>query len=310
MRVLVIGASGFIGRNFLLKTPNTWDVVGVYNTSVDFPDFIKMNKLNHVSACRCDFQDVGQVQKTFNKNNSKFDVCLYTAGNSDIGLSVRDPFFDLDSNVIGLINLLKNIKVGKFIYMSSGAVYLGHQGRVEELTPVFPIIPYGINKLCCELYIKYFKEYTDHVNEYVNLRFFGAYGPMEASRKIYTKLIKAIAINNEESFTISGDGQNVIDAMYVDDAILGLMKVIESKKANVTVDFCQGYVLTIDELVMRVVKILGKDNIAIKHVGITPEPIAFRGSPKEMKDLYSFVARIPLEKGIPQFAEFLQIPDS
>ena len=51
------------------------------------------------------------------------------------------------------------------------------------------------------------------------VRFFGAYGPYEASHKIYTRLVRAFALESRNTYTIYGDGANLIDAMYVDDAI-------------------------------------------------------------------------------------------
>ena len=40
MRVLVTGASGFIGRNVLLRAPRDWQVVAVYHRTGGLDDFI------------------------------------------------------------------------------------------------------------------------------------------------------------------------------------------------------------------------------------------------------------------------------
>lgn len=306
MKILVAGASGFVGRNFLLQCPSSWDVTGIYHTSTDFPEFLEKNNLTHVKPTRCNLQNERDVRNTFDQLNKEYEVCLYTAGNSDIGLSIQDPILDLDSNVVGLTHLLKKIQVKKIVYMSTGAVYLGHQGLVSTETSVNPTIPYGISKLCCELYIKYFQEHTNHVQEYVNLRFFGAYGPMELPRKIYTNLIKTFHVNDENTFSVRGGGENLIDAMYIDDTVEGLMKVIESDQVNLTLDFCNGQPLTINELITRVGKILGKERITINHEGATSEPIRFRASPDKMKEFYDFIPSIPLEEGMLKFTKFFE----
>jgi len=306
MKILVVGASGFIGKNFILRSPKEWKIFGIYNQSKDFLEFLQTDKVTNVMPCKCDLRNINEVQRVFEKHGKEFDVCLYTAGNSDIGLSIEQPIFDLNSNVASLINLLSNIKVTKFIYMSSGAVYLGKSGLVSDSTFVVPRVPYGINKLCCEFYVKFFQRDTDHIKKYVNVRFFGAYGPMELSRKIYTNLIKAFYLNNQDEYTLRGNGKNHIDAMYVDDAIEGLFKIIKSDKANLTVDFCQGEPLTVNALVLRVAQILGKEKIKVRHQGSSSEYIKFYASPKKMKQIFGFRPSIPLEEGIMKFAKFLE----
>ena len=44
-RWLVTGASGFIGRNVLLRAPRDWDIVAVYHDAADFPSFLEREQL-------------------------------------------------------------------------------------------------------------------------------------------------------------------------------------------------------------------------------------------------------------------------
>ena len=52
MNVIVTGASGFIGKNFLLGVPKSWSVKAVYNASSDFPQVIDKYKLSNIKAVR------------------------------------------------------------------------------------------------------------------------------------------------------------------------------------------------------------------------------------------------------------------
>jgi len=45
MKVLVVGASGFIGRNLLLGVPRSWDVYGTCRNPVDFSRFLSRTGL-------------------------------------------------------------------------------------------------------------------------------------------------------------------------------------------------------------------------------------------------------------------------
>ena len=117
-------------------------------------------------------------------------------------------------------------------------MYEGHRGLVDPTLPVEPTTPYGISKLTSERYIEYFQKRRGKIENYINLRFFGAYGPMELSRKIYTIIVNKFYLEKDYEFIMNGDGKNYIDAMYIDDAITGINKMIVSDKGNMTIDYC------------------------------------------------------------------------
>lgn len=305
MKVLVAGASGFIGKNFILKTPNSWKCVGTYNTSNDFPEFLKCNGLNHVKSVEVEMRDSVCVREKLKKIGNQFDMCVYIMGNSDIGLSRREPLTDVSINIHSLLNLLKNIYVKKFIFMSSGAVYEGYRGLVHPGLSVTPTIPYSVDKLSSELFIRYFQENTDHIENYVNLRFFGAYGPMEVPRKIYTNLINAFVLDNKYTYKILGNGKNFIDAMYIDDAVEALLKITTSDKSNITIDLCCGKPRTVNELVLEVGKIFGR-NVELQHEGSAAEYTTFYASPQVMETLFNFRSTVSLSEGMKKFADYLQ----
>ena len=305
MKLLIAGASGFIGKNVLLRAPTNWRITGIYNTSLTFPDFLREHGLAHIMPLRCDLRDRAAVERLFAEQESIFDACLFVMGNSDIGLSARQPSADLAANVTTLLNLAQNIQMGKFVFMSSGTVYLGHQGLVSPETPANPLVPYGITKLASELYIRFLQAKTDYIGEYVILRFFGAYGPMEPRRKIYTNLIKRFVIEKKSDYALRGDGKNYIDAMYIDDAVNGLLRVLTSDKGNLTLDFCRGTPQTINELVREVADILGVEQLHLSHTGESSEYTTFFASPQGMAALFGFQAATSLQEGILKFKDYL-----
>ena len=193
----------------------------------------------------------------------------------------------------------------KIIFLSSGAVYDGLSGFVSPESPVSPRIPYAISKLASENYIKFYVATKRTFENYVILRFFGAYGPYEPNRKIYTKLVKRFYFENKNEFTVYGDGKNLIDAMYIDDTIEGLLKVIKSDNQNIIVDFCSGTPLTIDELVYASA-VFSKKDVTVRHEGITQEYIDFYVSNKMMEKLFGFEPTTPLNEGLWKLAKHLE----
>jgi len=144
------------------------------------------------------------------------------------------------------------------------------------------------------------------IDSFVVLRFFGAYGPYEPSRKIFTKLVRAFYFDKRRDFTIVGDGNNFIDAMFVDDAVDGLLSVIGSDVRDVTVDFASGEPLTINELVTRLAKIFGLSNVTIKCKGSPVEYTTFYVSAERMESFFGFKPKTSLEVGIRKLAKWLE----
>ena len=305
MKVIVTGASGFIGKNVILKVPNTWKVIALYCHASDFPQFIKQYQLTHVEPIQCNLTEIQKVEALNNQYKGGFDLCIYLAANGNPAFSEEDPLTDFKQNALALVNFLSHVKIGRFIYFSSGAVYTGLKGKVSAETPLNPTLPYAISKLASEQYIKFFTR-KGQINDYVILRFFGAFGQYEPERKIYTKLIKTFFLEKKNKFTVRGDGRNLIDAMYIDDTIEGIFKVVASKNKNLTVDFCSGQPITIDELVRKAALIFKRNKINIVHEGEVAEYIAFRPSSLAMNRLFGFKSRISLEEGFTRSAEFLK----
>lgn len=304
MNLLVTGASGFIGRNLILSLPKTSRVVAIYHHSADFPSFIKDHHLTHVTAIKCDLTNDSDV-KAFWQKYKQFEACVYLSANGDPALSAHEPLLDFQKNLLALVTFFAYAKLQKLIFFSSGAVYDGLTGLVSPESKLNPKLPYAISKLASEQYIQFFAK-KGQIENYIILRFFGAFGPYEPERKIYTKLVRAFALEGKDEFVVRGDGKNLIDAMYVDDTIDGILKVMASSEKNKIVDFCSGTPVAIDDLVKAAAKVLTKKPIKIIHQGEVPEYIAFRVSAQGMKDLFGFKPRISLEDGLKSFLEFIK----
>lgn len=302
MRILLSGASGFIGKKFIQSAPSDWHISGIYRSNADFESF--SGHFPNLAICRCNLSDTKEAKEKLSGLPDYFDIGLFVWGNSDINYSCREPLSDLAFNTSSLINLISNIRFGKFIFMSSGTVYMGQKGLVDTKMALAPSTPYGINKLSSELYVRYFAEKSEQIKEYVILRFFGAYGPLEPERKIFTRLIKRFVIEKKSDFTLSGDGTNLIDAMYIDDAVNALKQVILSRRANLTVDLCKGEPMTLTNLVLKVASILSVKNPQVKYSGEPPEPITFFASCEKARNSFGFSAATPLERGIIKFKDY------
>lgn len=304
MRVLLTGGLGFIGRNFLLHRPAHWEVF-----SLDFAqDAGFQKKVKNTYFFKVNLSDGRQVRSLAKKLKINFDLCLHLAANGDPALSVPDPAWDLKSTTLSLINVCQYFQLKKMIYLSSGAIYEANMGQISPKSKIDPILPYAISHFTAEQYVRFYHK-IGKIKDFVIIRFFGAYGPYEPPRKIYTNLVKAFGIRKEKEYLLRGNGKNFIDAMYIEDAIEGFIKVIKAKNNNLTVDFCKGEHLNINQLVLAAARIFGI-SVKIKHQGQVPEYNQFYANPDEFERLFGFRAKTSLEEGLKRLYQFLKPENS
>ena len=205
---------------------------------------------------------------------------------------------------LALVTTIEHCPADHVVFVSSGAVYDGLHGPVSPRTPVLPRLPYAISKLASEQYLRFFCERRGAVGSYVNVRFFGAYGPYEAPRKITTRWLRAMAAG-QRTFVVRGDGRNLIDFMYVDDAADGFLALVKARGERLTVDFASGSPVTVNEIVMTMASVLGVD-VALVNEGVVPEYIEFRSVDRTMPDKFGVAPRVPFADGLRRLTAFLQ----
>jgi nucleoside-diphosphate-sugar epimerase len=303
MKVVVTGAAGFIGHNVLLRAPREWEIFAVYRNTSDLDAFVKQHGLANVRPVKCDLMSAADVSALARLIGNKPDAMLYLAANGDPALSAKRPRWDLELNTIAFVNTLEQCPAEHVVYVSSGAVYDGLQGKVTPATPVSPKLPYAISKLASEQYLQFFCERRGTVSSYVNVRFFGAYGPYEPARKITTKWLQALA-RGEREFVIRGDGRNLIDFMHVDDAVDGFLALTKAKGERLTVDFASGTPVSINDIVATMASTLGVE-INVRHEGTVAEYIEFQSADKTMHERFGSAPAISFADGLQRLSAFL-----
>jgi nucleoside-diphosphate-sugar epimerase len=232
------------------------------------------------------------------------DAALYLAANGDPAASAERVRWDLELNTVAVVNVLEQCAVGRMVYMSSGAVYDGLSGSVTPAAPVTPLLPYAVSKYASERYVAFFAERRHTLDSYANVRFFGAYGPYEAPRKITTRWLRAI-IAGQREFTIRGNGRNLIDFMHVDDAVDALVRVVNASGFSGTLDLASGAPQTIDEVAAAMAHAVGVE-IDLRHDGDVPEYIEFRSADTTMRERIGFTPTIAFADGIRRLHDFLR----
>ena len=302
MRVLLVGASGFIGKNLALKLPRTWNAVGTFNLNTDFPKFVAERDIG-MQTVHLDLRDRSMVEKVL-KKLGPFDACVYLAADNDTRQLIEHPRRDVENNVMPLLNILDFYQGGRFVYLSSGSVYTGLSGPVSPKTRVDPSLSFTIGRFSCERYVKCYARAKKNFDTFTIIRFFGAYGNLESPRKITPRLIQALANGREATFTIFGDGENYIDLMNVSDAAEAILGITASKHTDLELDLCFGEHRTLNQYVETVAGLL-KSEVKIRHEGKSLEYIRFYASTSQLTRTFGFKPRTGLREGVHEYAHAL-----
>ena len=214
MRLLVLGAQGFIGRNlvkFFLDNRN--EVVGF--------DLVEYSEANYpyykISILSSDFESL--------ISNYKFDVCINASGSGNVSYSMTHPLSDFEANTRTVMKVLdtirKNQPACKYVHISSAAIY-GNPAHlpIDESVMPCPLSPYGYHKWMSEIVCR---EYSELFSLPIAIiRPFSVYGPGLKKQLLWDISHK---FQDGDLITMFGTGDETRDFIHIDD-LLSLIDII------------------------------------------------------------------------------------
>ncbi len=256
MKYLVTGGAGFIGSNLV-------DALIDLGHQVIVLDNLVSGKREYVNPSAVFAElDISSPEAAKLIVTEKPEAIFHLAAQIDVNYSVRDPHFDVATNINGALNILqaaKEAKIKKIIFTSTGGAIYGETQIIPtpEGQPEFPLSPYGINKLAFEKYLNYY--YQVFGLPYTVLRLANVYGPRQFKGGEAGVIANFIgqAVNNQTS-TLFGDGQNTRDFVCVLDVVRALIKAAELDY-NGVINIGSAQETSINELISTISKALGRD---------------------------------------------------
>lgn len=181
--ILVTGGAGFIGSHICERyVKEGHKVIIVDNLSSGKYQNIE-NLLNEddVFFYSIDIVDKNALEEIFKKHHPS--VINHHAAQKSVPYSVENPIYDLEINLIGLLNLItlsEHYSIRNFIYVSSGGALskeISGNDKSEETDTPQLISPYAITKFAGEHYIKLYSKLYNF--NFTILRYANVYGPRQ-----------------------------------------------------------------------------------------------------------------------------------
>jgi len=147
------------------------------------------------------------------------------------------------------------------VYASSAAIYGNQPGPADEALTPAPRSAYGADKFGSEMHAGI--AFSVHAVPTFGVRFFNVYGPRQDPRSPYSGVISIFAerIAHQERLVIHGDGRQLRDFVYVDDAVRHLragLRLLQDAPRAAVVNVCTGSGTSILELARTIGQISGK----------------------------------------------------
>jgi dTDP-glucose 4,6-dehydratase len=271
VKLLVTGAAGFIGSNFVrCLLTDTYPAHSATSVTV-------LDKLTYAGVR----ENLDPVAENPRYSFVEGDICdgdlladlvpghdaiVHFAAESHVDRSISGASDFVLTNVLGTQKLLQaavDAHVGRFLHVSTDEVYGSiAEGSWTEDESLLPNSPYSASKASSDLLARsYHRTFGLDV---VITRCSNNYGPYQFPEKVIPLFITNLMDSHQ--VPLYGDGLNVRDWLHVDDHCRGIQLVLDGGRAGEIYNIGGGTELTNKELTFRLLAAMGTGEQMIQPV--------------------------------------------
>ena len=286
-KILITGAAGFIGRqlsDFLEKK-------GL--PTIDLDDLSAKPVLTQKKGLIV--KSVESITSDFLKKNSVYKIIHLAAKKS-----VDQSFINLKNSTqnfemtLNLLNSASNANVKHFYNASTCEIFGYQKNKLKENNNFIPHSPYAVSKVANEYLCNIFLMRKPSM-KITSLIFFNTFGPTEGRDAVIPKFINLL--NKNKTLKIEGNGSQSRDFTFIDDTILALYRIVQSKKYFRQINIGSGKNTSIKELV-NMLKIF-YPRLKVSYVKSRVNEIkAFNANISLLRKEYNFTNRFNITDGI------------
>ena len=304
MKCLVLGGGGFIGSHVVDALIDGGHRVRVFERP-RVPQYRACDG-DTLEWMEGDFQNSARVREAV----QGVDTIVHLVSTTLPKGSNDDPEFDVQSNVIGSLRLLRSaVEAGvrKVVFISSGGTVYGVPVTIPipETHPTEPRVSYAIGKLAVEKYLAVFRQ--EHGLDYAVLRVANPYGPRQrvdiAQGAVAVFLDAALAGRDVE---IWGDGSVIRDYVHVADVARAFVLALEYGGEQRIFNIGSGQGRSLVELLDVIERAVGRPvprrHLPARGIDVPSNVLDIARAQREL----AWTPRVGLEEGVARTVEWLR----
>jgi UDP-glucose 4-epimerase len=260
MRVVVLGATGFLGSNLTSELLRRNMEVIAFSPSSDRSRILKSRGVEVIEG---DFLK----PETLDFPLEEVDWLVHLASTTSPRDSVLEPRRDAANLTASSVVFQRAIDAGvkKILFSSSGGTVYGDTGDrpVKETAGTRPVIPYTKTKLAIEDELMDLCDGTRTTP--VVLRFGNPYGPNQYPEKgtgVITAWLRSM--RDSKPIVLYGSGDNARDFFYVSDAVSAMTLSLQSDRARGIYNIGSGTATTLTDVISTIEEVTGKKAPVLK----------------------------------------------
>lgn len=252
--VYITGCLGFIGSYVTRKCIRKgWKVYGIdkctYVSNLSLLN--EFQRYDNFKFQKIDIKDMNHIYDC--------DYIINTAAESHVGNSIIDSQSFIDSNIVGVKNLLDLVKnkptnISRrpiFFHFSTDEVYGDIvKGEHYESDILHPSNPYSAAKAAADMLVLAWSRTYDL--EYIIFRPTNNYGIGQYPEKLVPLSVKQLL--RGKKIRLHNNGTPVRNWLHADDTAEGVISIIESGKVNEVYNIAGGFEQTNAETVKKIIK--------------------------------------------------------
>ena len=307
MKVLITGAAGFIGSHLCERLLDRDDTVialdnfnNYYDTERKRENVYQLRNHPRCILCEVDICDQEAIDRIFAKHRP--EAVVHLAAYGAVRYSIGRARLYTDVNISGAINLLEAVReigVGNFVFASTSSVYgnTKHLPFIETDPCNQPLAPYPASKRAVEL-----MGYTYHHLHGLNftaLRFFNVYGPR--GRPDMMPFIVTDSIVNRRKIVLFDGGQMKRDWTYIDDIVDGVTAAIDKPLGYELINLGRGEPVLMTDFVEIIEGLVGRKAILSTPPAPLSEPQITFADIDKARRLLAYNPQTALPAGLCKF---------
>jgi len=300
MRLLVTGAAGFIGSNFVRhwRDEHPDDHVVAYDLLTYAG--VRENVPDDVPLVEGDIADLELAERTLAEH--EIDVVVNFAAESHNSLAVLDPGLFARTNVVGTQLLLEASRrhgVQRFHHVSTCEVYgdlpLDSDETFREDSPYRPRTPYNASKAGADHFVRAYFETFNVPATISNCS--NNYGPYQFPEKVIP-LFVTNALDDRE-LPLYASTQNRREWLHVRDHCRAIEQVLTAGRIGETYNVGSGVEKSIEEIADAVLRLTGKPETLKTIVPDRPgHDRRYLLDATKLRDELGWRDEIPFEEGL------------